>query len=42
MKSLEFTNNDTIAIDVKDLASGTYVLKIENGTIQKNIKFVKN
>lgn len=42
IKSLEFTNNDTIAIDVKDLASGTYVLKIENGTIQKNIKFVKN
>lgn len=40
IKSLESTNNIT-AIDVKDLAAGTYVLKIENGTIQKNIKFVK-
>ncbi|TPD73423.1 T9SS type A sorting domain-containing protein [Flavobacterium microcysteis] len=42
IKSLEFTNNDTIAIDVKDLASGSYVLKIESGTLQKSIKFIKS
>lgn len=40
IKSLEFTNNDTIAIDIKDLASGSYILKIEE--LQKSIKFVKN
>ena len=42
IKSIEPANTDTTAIDVKDLDLGTYVLKIENGTTQKNIKFIKS
>jgi len=42
IKSIEPANTDTIAIDVKDLALGTYVLRIENGTMQKSIKFIKS
>lgn len=42
IKSLNPESSETIAINVSDLALGTYVLKIGNGTAQKSIKFVKN
>ncbi|PZO27392.1 MAG: hypothetical protein DCE86_13290 [Flavobacteriaceae bacterium] len=42
IKSQEATNEDIMTIDIKDLASGSYVLKIEGVTAQKSIQFVKN
>ncbi|MCY1363700.1 hypothetical protein D9M69_504760 [compost metagenome] len=42
IKSLDPITTDMISIDVKDLALGTYVLKIESGKTQKNIKFIKS
>lgn len=42
IKSVASKNNDTATIEVKDLAQGTYVLKIEGDTIKQNIKFVKS
>ncbi|MEZ0007590.1 hypothetical protein ABH942_002972 [Flavobacterium sp. 28YEA47A] len=42
IKSLESANEDVMTIDIKDLASGSYVLKIQGNTAQKSIQFVKN
>lgn len=42
IKSLESTNEDVMTIDIKDLASGSYVLKIQGATAKESIQFVKN
>ncbi|WP_447636415.1 T9SS type A sorting domain-containing protein [Flavobacterium microcysteis] len=42
IKSLESANEDVMTIDIKDLASGSYVLKIQGAATKKSIQFVKN
>lgn len=42
IKSVQSENAATTSIDVKNLASGTYVLKIEADNSNKSFKFVKN